>query len=161
VRYEDIAIYEQRYGKKSIYIAQQVFACAKDISGPLQYQVLEGKKERCKLCRISGKVKALQAETISNLEAGAASDDAGESSGIVLHMQCPQKQNKDDDTDFREWGKDVYDARQKDCVCLFWNLRQEARVDFKNSLAMAFEDKYPVIQGHTLVSPLRHTPSFF
>jgi hypothetical protein len=34
----------------------------------------------------------------------------------VLHMQCPQKQSKDDDTDFREWGKDVYDAREKDCV---------------------------------------------
>jgi hypothetical protein len=72
VRYKDIAIYEQRYGKKSIYMAQWVFDCAKDISGPLQYQVLKGKKERCKLCRISGKVKALQAETISNLEARAA-----------------------------------------------------------------------------------------
>jgi hypothetical protein len=58
--------------KRAIYMAQQVFACAKDISRPPQYQVLEGKKERCKLCRISGKVKALQAETISNLEARAA-----------------------------------------------------------------------------------------
>ena len=35
------------------------------------------------------------------------------------------------------------------------------RVEFKNSLALAFEDKYPVTQGHMLVSPLRHTPSFF
>jgi diadenosine tetraphosphate (Ap4A) HIT family hydrolase len=26
---------------------------------------------------------------------------------------------------------------------------------------MAFEDKYPVTKGHMLVTPLRHTPSFF
>jgi hypothetical protein len=72
-------------------------------------------------------------------------------------MQCPQMQNKDDDdTDFREWGKDVYDAREKDCVCVFCNLRDEARVEIKNSLAMAFEDKYPVTEGHMLVRPLLH-----
>lgn len=40
-------------------------------------------------------------------------------------------------------------------VCAFCNL-QEARVEIKNSLAMAFEDKYPVTEGHTLTSPLRH-----
>lgn len=26
---------------------------------------------------------------------------------------------------------------------------------------MALEDRYPVTEGHMLVSPLRHTPSFF
>jgi len=26
---------------------------------------------------------------------------------------------------------------------------------------MAFKDSYPVTEGHVLVSPLRHTPSFF
>lgn len=26
---------------------------------------------------------------------------------------------------------------------------------------MAFEDKYPVTKGHMLITPLRHTPSFF
>jgi diadenosine tetraphosphate (Ap4A) HIT family hydrolase len=34
-------------------------------------------------------------------------------------------------------------------------------VEIKNSLAIAFEEKYPVTEGHMLVSPLRHTPSFF
>jgi hypothetical protein len=48
------------------------FAGAKDISGPLQYQVLKRAKERYELCDISGKVKALQVETISNPEARAA-----------------------------------------------------------------------------------------
>jgi diadenosine tetraphosphate (Ap4A) HIT family hydrolase len=31
----------------------------------------------------------------------------------------------------------------------------------KNSLAIAFDDKYPIAKDHTLVVPLRHTPSFF
>jgi len=58
-------------------MAQQVFACAKDISGSLQYQVLKRTKGRYELCDISGKVKVLQVETISNPEARAASDGAG------------------------------------------------------------------------------------
>jgi diadenosine tetraphosphate (Ap4A) HIT family hydrolase len=40
---------------------------------------------------------------------------------------------------------------------VFYNLQEEVRVEIKNSLAMAFEDKYPVTQGHMLVSLLRHT----
>jgi diadenosine tetraphosphate (Ap4A) HIT family hydrolase len=31
----------------------------------------------------------------------------------------------------------------------------------KNSLAIAFDDKYPIVKDHILVVPLRHTPSFF
>jgi hypothetical protein len=45
-------------------MAQQVFAGAKDISGPLQYQVLKRAKGRCELCGILGKVKALQVEVV-------------------------------------------------------------------------------------------------
>ena len=31
----------------------------------------------------------------------------------------------------------------------------------KNSLAIALADKYPIAKDHTLIVPLRHTPSFF
>ena len=56
----------------------------------------------------------------------------------------------------------VYDASDKDCVYVsFANPQEKGRVEFKNSLALAFEDKYPMTQGHMLVSPLRRTPSFF
>jgi hypothetical protein len=48
---------------KRAYMAQQVFAGAKDISEPLQYQLLKSAKGRSELCGISDKVKALQAET--------------------------------------------------------------------------------------------------
>jgi diadenosine tetraphosphate (Ap4A) HIT family hydrolase len=48
------------------------------------------------------------------------------------------------------------------CVCVSQPLREEARVEIKNSLVMAFEDnKYPVTEGRMLVSLLRHTPSIF
>jgi ATP adenylyltransferase len=31
----------------------------------------------------------------------------------------------------------------------------------RNSLAIAFPDKYPIVIDHTLIVPLRHTSSFF
>ena len=66
----------------------------------------------------------------------------------LCYMCNAKKQNKDDDTDFRGWEKDVYDARDKDCV--FCNLRKEARIEIKNSFAVAFEDnKYPVTEGRS------------
>jgi hypothetical protein len=45
---EDIAI-RAKVWQKEQYMAQQVFAGAKDISGPLQYQVLKRAKGRCEL----------------------------------------------------------------------------------------------------------------
>jgi ATP adenylyltransferase len=144
--------YEQRYGKKSIWHSR--FAGARDISGPLQHQVLKRAKGRCELCGISGKVKALQVDHIKPRSKGGLT--VLENLQALCYTCNAQKQNKDD-TDFRGWEK-MYDARDKDCI--FCNL-QEARVEIKNSLAMAFEDRYPVTEGHMLVSPLRHTPSFF
>jgi len=38
---------------------------------------------------------------------------------------------------------------------------QEPKADISNSLAMAFEDRYPVTKGHMLITPRRHTASFF
>ena len=35
------------------------------------------------------------------------------------------------------------------------------KILFENELAVAIPDKYPVRQGHTLVIPKRHVPSFF
>jgi ATP adenylyltransferase len=31
----------------------------------------------------------------------------------------------------------------------------------KNSLALSFDDKYPIVKGHSLIVPLRHVNSFF
>lgn len=51
----------------------------------------------------------------------------------------------------------MYDVRDRNCVFC----SREASASIKNSLAMAFEDRYPVTEGHMLVTPLRHTASFF
>jgi ATP adenylyltransferase len=37
----------------------------------------------------------------------------------------------------------------------------QSNIIAKNSLAIAFDDKYPIVEDHILVVPLRHTPSFF
>ena len=31
----------------------------------------------------------------------------------------------------------------------------------KNSLALSFEDRYPIVKGHSLIAPIRHVDSFF
>ena len=45
-------------------------------------------------------------------------------------------------------------------ACPFCELPAE-RVLFRNDVALAFRDAYPVTPGHTLVIPLRHVASFF
>jgi ATP adenylyltransferase len=47
--------------------------------------------------------------------------------------------------------------RKKDCP--FCEIQFD--ISAKNNLAIAFGDKYPIAKDHTLVIPLRHTPSFF
>lgn len=143
--------YEQKYGLKSIWHSR--FATARNISGPLQYEVLKRARGRCELCGVSMRVKALQVDHIRPYSKGGPT--VLENLQALCYTCNAQKQNKDD-TDFRDWPK-LYDVRDKECV--FCN--QESRALIKNSLAMAFEDKYPVTKGHTLVSPLRHTQSFF
>jgi hypothetical protein len=51
-------------------MAQQVFAGVKDISGPLQYQVLKWAKGRCELRGISAKVRVLQVDHIKPMSKG-------------------------------------------------------------------------------------------
>ena len=44
--------------------------------------------------------------------------------------------------------------------CIFCDLSPESVVA-SNSLAVAFRDRYPVTEGHTLVVPRRHVTDFF
>jgi ATP adenylyltransferase len=142
--------YEHKYGKKSIWHSR--FAGAKDISGPLQYQVLKRAKGRCELCGISKTVKALQVDHIIPQSKGGLT--VLENLQALCYTCNAQKQNKDD-TDFRDLEK-IYDTKDRNCV--FCNVQ---KVELKNSLAMIIDDMYPVTDGHKLVCPLRHTQSFF
>ncbi len=48
---------------------------------------------------------------------------------------------------------------KKEEDCPFCEIQSD--IIAKNSLAIAFSDKYPIVIDHTLIVPLRHTPSFF
>ena len=146
-----IGEYEHKYGKKSIWHSR--FAGAKGVSGPLQYQVLKRAKERCELCGISKSIRALQVDHIVPRSKGGLT--LLENLQALCYTCNAQKQNKDD-TDFRNWPE-LYKVSNNDCVFC----RQRPTAKIKNSLAMAFEDSYPVTEGHVLICPLRHTPSFF
>jgi hypothetical protein len=131
-----------------------VFAGAKDISGPLQYQVLKRTKERCELCGISGKVKALQ---VHHIKPGSKGGLAVLENLQALCYTCnPPRSRIKTTTLTLESGERMYMMQGKRTVYVFCNLWEEARVEIKNSLAIAFEDKYPVTEGHMLVSPLLH-----
>jgi ATP adenylyltransferase len=61
-----------------------------------------------------------------------------------------------DDTDFRKF-KSMYENSEKDCP--FCNVVSPVKA--RNSMAIAFDDNYPVVKYHTLVTPIRHVSSFF
>lgn len=143
--------YELKYGRKSVWHSR--FAGAKDISGPMQYEVLKRAKGRCELCGVSRDAKALQVDHIVPRSKGGLT--VLENLQALCYTCNAQKQNKDD-TDFRILSR-MYDVRDRECVFC----SQEEKATIKNSLAMALEDRYPVTEGHMLVTPRRHTPSFF
>ena len=45
-------------------------------------------------------------------------------------------------------------------ACPFCHLSKE-QIILENELALAFYDKYPVQQGHMLIIPKRHAPTYF
>ena len=147
-----IVQYEQKYGRQSIWHSK--FAGAKDISGPLRYEVLKRAKGRCELCGISSDVKALQVDHIRPQSKGGLT--VIENLQALCYTCNAQKMDKDD-TDFRKW-QGMYDTKQKDCP--FCDIGSRV-VEARNSLSFAFEDKYPVTTGHTLICPIRHVPSYF
>ena len=44
--------------------------------------------------------------------------------------------------------------------CIFCNL-EASRIEDENELFLVINDLYPVTEGHTLIIPKRHVPSFF
>ena len=53
------------------------------------------------------------------------------------------------------------DAPTPEKPCLFCNLRYSQLVVMRNDFAFALRDTSPVTPLHTLVLPLRHTPTYF
>ena len=50
---------------------------------------------------------------------------------------------------------------QKECPFCNLDITTTSNLLFNNDVSISFEDKFPVVKGHTLIVPKRHVPSFF
>jgi ATP adenylyltransferase len=154
---EIIAICEQRIEeymtKRGMDIWDHRRRNRKPIDGSIRYQVLERAHNRCELCGVSSEIRALEVDHIVPKNWG------GED---VLHnyqalcYQCNANKRDTDDTDFRNRPA-LFEKREE--YCLFCGI--DRGVIMENNLAIAFYDKYPVTEGHTLIIPKRHFESYF
>ena len=124
------------------------------VPGSLRYQVLSQAKGRCELCGISKDEKALDVDHIVPKSKGGADDITNLQ---ALCYTCNRQKRNTDDTDFRSLVEQ-YQDRNEDCVFCSEVVK---RVINENELALAFEDKYPVTEGHTLIIPKRHVSDYF
>lgn len=74
----------------------------------------------------------------------------------ALCYTCNSQKMDKDDTDFREWHS-IHAKKEQNYP--FCNL--QFTLIPRNSVAIAFEDEFPVTKNHTLVTPLQHVSSFF
>lgn len=125
----------------------------KSVPGSIRYEVLKRAEGRCELCGISKEEKALEVDHIVPKNHGGA--DAIDNYQALCYT-CNANKRDTDDTDFRNLNV-KYEERQKTCVfCDFKGNSIE-----ENDLALAFLDKYPVSDLHTLIIPKRHTKDYF
>ena len=124
------------------------------VPGSLRYQVLSRAKGRCELCGISKDEKALDVDHIIPRSKGGSNDM---SNLQALCYTCNRQKRNTDDTDFRSI-LDQYQNRDQNCI--FCTEVPNRAID-QNELALAFEDKYPVTKGHTLIIPKRHVADYF
>jgi ATP adenylyltransferase len=124
------------------------------VPGSLRYQVLSRAQGRCELCGISKDEKALDVDHIVPRSKGGADDVTNLQ---ALCYTCNRQKRNTDDTDFRSLVEQYQD---RDEHCIFCS-EVAKRAIHENELALAFEDKYPVTEGHTLIIPKRHVPDYF
>lgn len=124
------------------------------VPGSLRYQVLKKARFRCELCGILAEEKALDVDHIIPRNKGGKTVSENLQ---ALCYTCNSQKRDLDDTDFRPWKEMLENS---DPGCVFCKIRPSA-IKGKNALAVAFEDRYPVTEGHTLVTPMRHVQSFF
>lgn len=125
----------------------------KAVPGSTRYQVLKRADGRCELCGISKEEKALEVDHIVPKNHGGA--DTIDNYQALCYT-CNANKRDTDDTDFRNLNV-KYEDRQK--TCIFCDFKGNAIQE--NDLAIAFFDKYPVSDLHTLITPKRHSKDYF
>lgn len=126
----------------------------KAVPGSIRYKVLSRAKGRCELCGISKEEKALEVDHIVPKNLGG--EDSIDNYQALCYT-CNANKRDTDDTDFRNLEADYH---VRDVKCIFCADKSKDSI-LENHLAIAFYDKFPVSQGHTLIIPKRHTQDFY
>jgi len=123
------------------------------IRGSVRYEVLKRANGRCELCGISKDEKALEVDHIVPKNTGG---EDSINNYQALCFTCNSNKRDTDDTDFRDVNS-KYEFRKKSCIFCSPN----RKTIIENNLAVAFYDKYPVTDLHTLIIPKRHCVDYF
>jgi len=127
------------------------------VSGSIRYEVLKRAQDRCELCGISAREKALEVDHIVPKNLGGIDDIANYQ---ALCFTCNAQKRDTDNTDFRDLFA-IYEAREPSCLFCDIPIHESMRVIAENTLAYAIRDAFPVTPLHTLVIPKRHVRDFF
>lgn len=124
------------------------------VSGSVRYTVIQKAKGRCEACGVSNEERALEVDHIIPRNKGGTND--------LWNLQalcyvCNAQKRDRDDTNFAEVLNSYHDREDG---CPFCGLEGHRAVA-ENELATAFNDNYPVTEGHTLVIPKRHVSDYF
>jgi diadenosine tetraphosphate (Ap4A) HIT family hydrolase/5-methylcytosine-specific restriction endonuclease McrA len=119
----------------------------------LYYRVLKESGGRCALC---GATKMDYPLHVDHIRPRSRGGKTGYENLQVLCSKCNQVKSNKDDTDFR--GAEKTDT---DPNCRFCPGNIKDRIVEEWDTVLAFEDRFPVSEGHLLIVPKRHAPDWF
>ncbi len=117
------------------------------------YRVMKESGGRCALCGASKKDYPFNVDHIRPRSRGGKNDYENLQ---VLCSKCNQAKSNKDDTDVRSTGLSEIDP-----PCRFCPGNIKNRIVEEWDFVVAFEDGYPVSEGHLLIVPKRHAPDWF
>ena len=127
------------------------------VPGSIRFEVLKRAQDRCELCGISAREKALEVDHIIPKNLGGIDDIENYQ---ALCFTCNAQKRDTDSTDFRNLAA-IYEAREPSCLFCDIPTRESMRIISENALAYVVRDAFPVTPFHTLVIPKRHVRDFF
>ncbi len=118
-----------------------------------RFIVLKESGGKCALCGCTKDDRPLEVDHIIPRNRGGSNEF---SNLQVLCSKCNRSKRDKDTTDFRN-----LQCIDNHPTCLFCSEEIQTRIVATNGSVFAVGDKYPVTQGHLLISPYRHTEDYF
>lgn len=127
---------------------------AEALSGSVRYDVLARAKGRCEACGVSASERRLDIDHILPRNKGGTNDF--ENLQALCYLCNSQKRDRDD-TAFRDWNAEGAHLVSDCPFCC----PEEGQLVSETELCKVILDKYPVTDGHHLVTPQRHASDWF